>query len=59
MGHQSREAVVVAKTDLVGSDGVILINDRNHAKIQQAVQGPERVGVLGPAHEVVSRQQDR
>ncbi len=38
IGHQRRQGVVVAKTDFLGGDGVIFIDDGNHAETQQGAQ---------------------
>ena len=39
-----RQRVVVAELDLLGGDGVVLIDDRQRAQIQQAVEGVADVG---------------
>ena len=39
IGNQCRQIIVIAKLDLVGGDGIVFVNDRDAAKIQQ---GPER-----------------
>ena len=46
-GHQRGEAVVVAEPDLLGGHGVVLVDDRDGAQIEQAAQGPVRVAVVG------------
>ena len=57
VGHQGGEPVVVAKADLVGGDGVVFVDHRHDAEVQQPVQRAERVGVLAAAHEVIGGQQ--
>ncbi len=57
VGHQGREAVVVAEADLVGGHGVVFVDHRDDAEVQQPVQRAERVGVLAAPHEVIRGQQ--
>ena len=45
VGHQRRQVVVVAQLDLVGGDGVVLVDDRHDALGQQRLQGVARVEV--------------
>ena len=39
MGDQGRQPVVVAEADLVGGDGVVLVDDRDDAELQQPAEG--------------------
>ena len=36
VGDEGGQPVVVAETDLVVGDGVVLVHDRHHAELQQA-----------------------
>ena len=54
---QRGEAVVVAEADLVVGDGVVLVDDRHHAEVEQAPQRLARVQVLRAHAEVVRREQ--
>ena len=56
--HQGGQPVVVAEPDLVGGHRVVLVDHRQHAQLEQPVQGALRVAVVGPAHQVVGGQQD-
>ena len=51
------QAVVVAEADLLVGHGVVLVDDRDHAEVDQVAQRPPRVQVLGAVHEVERRQQ--
>ena len=55
--HERGEAVVVAVADLVVGDGVVLVDDRQHAEVEQPPQRLARVQVLRAVHEVVRREQ--
>ena len=55
--HEGGQAVVVAEADLLVGHRVVLVDDRDHAKVDQMAQGPARVQVLGAVHEVERRQQ--
>ncbi len=57
MGHQGRQAVVVAEADLVGGHRVVLVHHGDDAELQQPRQGALRVAVVGPAHHVVRGEQ--
>ena len=57
VGDQRGEPVVVAEADLVVGDGVVLVDDRNHAELEQAGQRLARVQVLLAVHEVERREQ--
>ena len=54
---ERREPVVVAVADLVVGDGVVLVDDRQHAELAQPLQGLPRVEVLTAMREVVRREQ--
>ena len=58
VGDQGGQPVVVAEPDLVGGHRVVLVDDRDDAQLEQPVQGPLGVAVVGPAHQVVGGQQD-
>ena len=55
--HERGEAVVVAVADLVVGDGVVLVHDRDHAEVEEPLQGLARVEVLGAVPEVIGREQ--
>ena len=57
MGDQRGEPVVVAEPDLVGGDGVVLVDDRDRMQRAQPVQRALGVGVLHPHRDVVRGQQ--
>src|SRR5690606_11266187 len=39
VGYQGAEGVIVAKTYLVGDDGIVLVDDGHDSKVEQGVQG--------------------
>jgi len=45
-GDQGAQGVVVAELDLVGDDGVVLVDDRDHAQLEQGVE--RRAGIEVP-----------
>ena len=51
------EPVVVAVADLVVGDGVVLVDDRHHAEVEEAPQRLAGVQVLRAMPEVVRREQ--
>ena len=55
--HQRGEPVVVAVADLVVGDGVVLVDDRHHAEVEQAPHRLARVQVLRAHAEVVRGEQ--
>ena len=55
--HKRRQRVVVAKLDLVDGDGIVLVDDRHHAQLNQAQQGVARVQVGRAAGRIVAREQ--
>ena len=57
MGHQGGQAVVVAEPDLLVGHGVVLVDHRDHAQLQQAGQGLAGVEVLAAVDEVERGQQ--
>ena len=52
VGDEGGEAVVVAEADLVVGDGVVLVDDRHDAEVEQAGEGAAGVQVLAAVHEV-------
>ncbi len=54
---QGGEPVVVADPDLVGGHGVVLVDHREDAELEQAVEGPLGVAVVRPTHHVVGGEQ--
>ena len=52
------EEVVVAEGDLVGGGGVVLVDDRDHAPIDQPPQGLAGVEVVGASGDVGGGEQD-
>ena len=57
VGDERGEEVVVAVADLVVGDRVVLVHDREHAEVEQALQRLAGVQVLAAVHEVVRREQ--
>ncbi len=54
---ERREPVVVAEPDLLGGDGVVLVDHRDDAEPEQAVEGAAGVRVVAAAHDVVRGQE--
>ncbi len=54
---QCSEAVVVAKTDLVSCDTVVLVDDRHNSQLEQSVERALGVPVVRAAHHVVCGEQ--
>ena len=46
VGDERGQAVVVAEADLVVGDGVVLVDDRHHAEVEQPAEGAAGVQVL-------------
>lgn len=57
VGDEGGEPVVVAEPDLVGGDGVVLVDDRQGAHGQQLVERAVGVAVVGAAADVVGGEQ--
>src|ERR1035437_3319344 len=58
MGYQRGQTVVVPEPDLMGADGVVLVDHRDDAKVEQPVQGAPGVGIVRTPGDVVGSQQD-
>ena len=58
VGHQRGQAVVVAEADLLVGHGVVLVDHRDHAELDEMAQRAPGVQVLGAVDEVQRRQQD-
>ena len=58
VGDQGGEVVVVAEADLGDADGVVLVDDRQAAPLDQGDDGVAGVEVAGAAVEVAGRQQE-
>ena len=58
MCDERGQAVVVAEADLIGGDGVVLVDDRHDAEGEQAFKGRLRVAVVRPPDHVVGGEQD-
>ena len=56
-GHQGGEGVVVAETQLVGGEGVVLVHDRHHAPGQQLFEGAAGVLVAAAGGQVATGEQ--
>ena len=57
VGDERGEAVVVAEPDLVGRDGVVLVDDGHDAELEQPVEGAAGVRVVrAPGHVVGGEQ---
>ncbi len=52
VGHQRRKVVVVAHPDLLGGDGVVFVDDRNRALVQQRGERVARVQVAAAVGQV-------
>src|SRR5690606_24985221 len=57
VGHQCGEPVVVTEPDLGGRDRVVLVDDRDHAELEQLGEGLAGVAVVRPTGDVVQGQQ--
>ena len=57
MGDERRQSVVVAVADLVGRDGVVLVDDRHGAELEEAGQRAPGVKVLPAVDEVLWHEQ--
>ena len=57
VGDERGEPVVVAVADLVAGDGVVLVDDRHRAQLEQAGERPPGVEVLAAVDEVVRHEQ--
>ena len=57
MGHQGRESVVVAESDLIGGHGVVFVDDRHGVQCPKPVESARRIGVLRSLGNVVRGQQ--
>ena len=55
--HERGQPVVVAEADLVGGHGVVLVDDRDDAEVEQAEQGALGVAVVAAADDVVGGDQ--
>ena len=55
--HQGGEPVVVPEPDLRGGHGVVLVDDRDDAELEQLVEGALRVAVMATSSDVVDGQQ--
>ena len=57
---QGRQVVVVAEVELhlLDRDGVVLVDDRQHAGLQQLLEGVARVDVAAAVGEIVVGEQD-
>ncbi len=58
IGHQRCQGVVVAEADLVGRDGVVLVDDRDHVELEQRAQRGARVQIALTVGQVLVGQQD-
>ncbi len=57
VGHQGGQPVVVAEPDLLVGHGVVLVDHRDHAQLEQAGEGLAGVEVLAAVDEVEGGQQ--
>src|SRR6056297_1146459 len=55
--HARAQAIVVAEPDLAGRDGVVFVDDRHDATIQQCLDGIARVEKPAAVFQVVEREQ--
>ena len=55
--HKRRQCVVVTKLDLIDGNGIVLVDDRHHAKLHEAQQGVARMQVGRATGRVVAREQ--
>ena len=56
--HERGQPVVVTEPDLVGRDGVVLVDDGHHPEGQQPFERPAGVGVVGSPGDIVRGEQD-
>ena len=57
VGDERGQAVVVAEADLVVGDGVVLVDHRHHAEVEEAPEGGPGVEVLLADREVEGREE--
>ena len=57
VGNQCRQGIVVAKAQLIGGYGVVLVNDGHYPHLQQGLQGAASIQVTFAAAVVIMRQQ--
>ena len=57
LGDLGRQPVVVADTDFLGGDGVVLVDDRHHVRFEQAMHRIARVEEAPVVFEIAERQQ--
>ena len=55
--HKRRQCVVVAKLNLIDGNGIVLVDDRHHAKLHEAQQGVARMQVGRATGRIVAREQ--
>ena len=58
MRDEGSEPVIVAEPDLMGGDGVVLVDDRQHLQLQQPLEGATGIEVVAAAGHIVDGQQD-
>ena len=58
IGDQRAERIVVAEADFIGRHGVVLVDDRDHAKSEQRNERGARVEVSPPVGKIVVRKQN-
>ena len=57
VGDEGGEPVVVAEADLARGDGVVLVDDGQHAEVEQPLEGAAGVGVVRAPGDVVGGEQ--
>ena len=57
VGDERGQAVVIAEADLVGGDGIVLVDHRHGAQRPQPIQGPLRIRVVRAPGDVVRGEQ--
>ena len=55
--HQRRQPVVVPEADLLVGHRVVLVDHRDHAQLNEVIQGAPGVQVLGAVHEIQGGQE--
>lgn len=57
IGDQGGEVVVIAQADFLGADGVVFVDDRHHAVLDEGFEGVARVEVAAAVGEVLAGEQ--
>ena len=58
VGHQCAEGVVVTDFNFIGNDGVVFVDDRHNAQMQQGEHGRARIQIAFAIGQVLMREQN-